>query len=366
MLNLSPNLYKRCRKLLLRCHEFESYGNLRAVFITEELRPFRYGLKKAESQIELVDLFFDYILEQNLTSNKPAFPAFLTTLRMRYEEGDDRREELTLLMEEIQSLEQPTLIATSVPALQNQRLHEKLMTLDFRPQVKQFQKVIEQQRIAAFLVHGPRKHGQRFLTRRLLHFRQEWGTGQRIVVDAGSNGIGKDEDDLWGQVAKQMGEPYKTDKRKLAEKVCEWWKSQDVIFVFLTVDYIPPALLAKWIDEFWKPIVDAASEQQDLTMRNTYLLLFLVDFDGSVCETKVKLLDQPEQIKGSYVPLKLPPTAKFPESELDSWIGFAAEVLPGNIDAADLIANTDDGVPELVYRKIYEYCGLPWEGDKLP
>jgi hypothetical protein len=132
------------------------------------------------------------------------------------------------------------------------------------------------------------------------------------------------------------------------------------------VDYIPPDLLAKWLDEFWKPIVEAAREKQDLTLRNTYLLLFLVDFDGQVCKTEVTLLDQPEQIKGSYAPLKLPPTGKFPEPELDSWIGFAAEALPGNVDAADLMADTNDGVPELVYRKIYECCGLPWEGDKLP
>lgn len=366
MLNLSPILYKRCRTLLLRCHELESYDNLRTVFVTEELRPFRYGLKKAESQTELVDLFFEYILEQNLTGNKPAFPAFLTTLRTRYEEGDDRREELTLLLEEIQAQEKPTSMVTSATVLQNQRLHEKLMTLDFRPQVKQFQKVIEQQRIAAFLVHGPRKHGQSFLTRRLLQFRKEWGTGQRIIVDAGSNGIGKDEEDLWGQVARKMDEPYGTDRRKLAEKVCQWWKTQDVIFVFLTVDYIPSDLLAKWIDEFWKPIVDAAQEQQDLTLRNTHLLLFLVDYDGHVCETNVTLLDQPEQIKGSHVPLKLPPTAKFPEDVLDFWIGTAAEVLPSNVDAAKLIANTNEGVPDLVYRKIYESCGLPWEGDKLP
>jgi hypothetical protein len=366
MLNLSPTMYNRCRDLLLRCTELESYENLRAVFITEELKPFRYGLKKADSPAELVDLFFDYILDQNLTGGKPAFPAFLAMLLTRYADGDDRRDELTKLLAEFQAQEPAAPMAASVPALQHQLLHEKLMTLDFQPQVKQFRKVIEKNRIAAFLVHGPRKHGQRFLTRRLIQFRPEWGIGQRIVVDAGSNGIGKDEEDLWGQVARQMNEPYKTDKHKLAEKVCEWWKTQDVIFVFLTVDYIPPDLLAKWIDEFWKPIATAAREKENLTQRNTHLLLFLVDFDGHVCETTVNLLDQPEQMPGSHAPLKLPPTAKFPEPDLDYWIGSAAEVLPSDVDAADLIAETNDGVPELVYRRIYERCNLPWEGDKLP
>jgi len=360
MLTLSPDLYIRCRDLLMRCTELDKYDNLRDAFVTEELKPFRPGLKRADSQAELVDSFLRFILEQNLTGGKPAFPVFLATIRMKYQEGDDRRDELTKLLEELQAGERPL----SVSAGQNQRLHEMLMTLDFRPQVRQFQKALDKDRILAFLVHGPRKYGQRSLTRRLIQFRKEWETGQRIVVDAGSNGIGKDEEDLWGQIANQMNEPYGTDKQKLAEKVCEWWKTQDVIFVFLTVESIPPDLLAKWLDEFWKPIADTARQKKELTRRETYLLLFLVDLGGQVCE-KITLLDQPEQINGSYVPLKLPPTDKFPEPVLDEWMGYAANVLPSSLDAAELIANTG-GVPEHVYRKIYESCGLPWRGDMFP
>ena len=364
-MNFSSAFIKRCRDLLLNCGEFESYDKLRAVFVTEELRPFRIGIKQADSQATLVDFFFDFILEQKLTGGKPAFPIFLATLRTKYEEGDSRRDELTQLLNEIQAQEQPAQVVASIPALQHQLLHEKLMTLDFRPQVRRFKEVIEQHRIAAFLVHGPPAHGQRFLTHRLTQFRKEWAIGQRIVIDAGSNGIGKSAHALWRQVAKQMQLPHDTSKQILAEKVCEWWKTQDVIFIFYTVDYIPPDILSAWIDEFWKPISAAAREEQHLTPATTHLLLFLVDFDGHVCDTKVTLLDQAGEIMNSHAPLKLPPTGKFPETELEIWIDNAAELLPSKMDAMELISATENGIPELVYEKICECCGLSWEGDMM-
>jgi hypothetical protein len=365
-MNISPAIVERCRNLFLNCSEFDSYENLRAVFVTDELRPFRVGIKQADSSAGLVDLFLDFIREQKLTGGKPVFPVFLYTLRAKYGEGDARRDELTQLIQEIQLQEQPANMTVPSLALQHQLLHEKLLTLDFRPQVRRFKEVIEQYRVAAFLVHGPPAHGQRFLTHRLAQFRKEWEIGQRIIIDAGSSGIGKSAHTLWRQVARQMQLPHDTSKEILAEKVCEWWKTQDVIFVFYTVDYIPPHILAAWIDEFWRPISTTAREKQHLTQTNTHLLLFLVDFDGHVCETQVTLLDQPDQIITSHAPLKLPPTGKFPEAELEIWIDNAAELLPSRVDAVELISATENGVPELVYEKICECCGLSWEGDMMP
>jgi len=47
MPGLPPNLYTQCRTILLQCREFESYQALRAVFVTEQLFPFRIGLSPA-------------------------------------------------------------------------------------------------------------------------------------------------------------------------------------------------------------------------------------------------------------------------------------------------------------------------------
>jgi inactive STAND len=363
-MQLPYDLIKRCRTVFLRCGEFDSRESLRTVFISAELWPFRTGLKDANSPEGVVDLFLDFILERNITGGKAAFPVFLATLRDRY--SDETKDELTQLLEEVQAYEAPLQTAASAPSIPPQVLHERLMTLDFRPQVRQFRDVITDHRIAAFLVHGPPLHGQRLLTRRLIRFREEWSTGQRIVIDATSNGIGKSSRALWYQIANKLRLPYDTDKQILAEKVCEWWKTQDVIFVFVTVDYIPPDLLTAWLEEFWKPIAAAANQRLPLTPSNTHLLLFLLDFSGHVCETTVSLLDQPGEIVRSYAPLKLPPTGKIREEELEIWIDNAAEVLPGKMDAFALIRDTDNGTPDLLYEKIFASCGLFWEGVELP
>jgi hypothetical protein len=363
-MQLPHHLIHRCRNVFLRCREFESRETLRAVFISAELWPFRTGLKDASSQETRVDLFLDYILERTITGGKAAFPVFLATLRDHY--TDETKDALTQLLEEVQSYESPVQAAASLPLVSPHILYERLMTLDFRPQVRQFKAVTDQHRIGAFLVHGPPLHGQRLLTRRLIRLQEKWSTGQRIVIDATSNGIGKSSRALWSQIARKLQLPYDTDKQILAEKVCEWWKTQDVIFVFVTVDYIGAELLTAWLDEFWKPIASAARERVPLTPSNTHLLLFLLDFSGGVCETTVSLLDQPGEMLHSHAPLKLPPTGKIQQDELDIWIDSTAEVLPGRMDAFALIHDTDNGTPDLLYEKIFASCGLYWEGVELP
>jgi hypothetical protein len=362
-MDLPYSLIKRCRNLFLNCREFESYENLRATFVSTELRPFRPGLKDASSPEARVDLFIDYILERTLLNGRSAFPVFLATLRDRYEE-DALQEQLTQLLMEIEAHEQTAQAATAKPSISPQDLHEKLMALDFRPQARLFKDTTEQHRVAAFLVHGPPEHGQRLLTRRLIQSHKEWATGQRIVIDASSNGIGKSVRALWRQVAEKLGMPYDTDRRILADKVCEWWKTQDVIFIFLTVDYIPEDILSTWLDDFWKPIAATARQRQALTPSHTYLLLLLVDFSENVCKTKITLLDQPEDLLKTHAPLKLPPTGKIREDDLEYWLD-TPPMLPGKVNPGAWLSDTENGVPELLYEKIFAYCGLTWEGEKL-
>ncbi len=365
-MNLPGDLINRCRDVLLECDEFVSYENLRNVFVTKELEAYLIYVSKAPNPKLLVDLFLADFLTAPSIQGQPVFPIFLATLRMKYPDGDGRREALTKLLSDIhdiQELSPSTQLLSPMTPLQKGKLDEKLLTLDFTPQMRLFRNTIDQNRIAAFLVHGPPGHGQRSLTRRLIHFKNDWDIAQRIIIDAAGDGVGKEFRFLWRQLAKHMGLSPATDSTLLAEKVCQWWLTQDVIFVFTTVDYMSPGLLASWLENFWKPIVTTARQRQNQT--NRYLLLFLVDFDGHVCESPVTLLDQAVDIPNSSAPLKLPPTGKFPAEVLDEWIGSALELLPDKVNADELLAATENGVPNLVYEQIYDYCGLIWEGEKI-
>lgn len=103
MQGLSNELYNRCRTTLLKCSEFDSDASLRAVFVTDELYPFRDRLPATGNKSERVDKCLDFLLPKRLSDGWPVLPLFLAALRDRYQEGDALRDELGALAEAVQS-----------------------------------------------------------------------------------------------------------------------------------------------------------------------------------------------------------------------------------------------------------------------
>lgn len=363
MPRLPPDLYTQCRTILLQCREFESDRALRALFSIGELWAFRIGLPEAGNLTERVDLCLDYVLKQRLSGGRPVMPVLLATLRDRYELGDALRDDLQALFDAVQSaMTQPEPRPAPTPH-HEQRLFNRLLTLDFGEQVRLAYQVIQEHRVAAFLVHGEPEFGQQLLVNRLLRLSPGWQTGQRISIDLGSNGVGKSIHSLWRQVASKLTVSTSTAPAHIAAKVCEWWQTQDVIFIFHTVDYMPPAFLSAWIEEFWQPLVMAAHANLHRTQRQTHLLMFLVDYSGCVCNWDVALAQQPDQPEYPRIPLNLPPADRFPPDVLDSWIVGEIELLPAGLTAQTLLAASKNGIPQIVYHVICDHCGLSWEGE---
>jgi hypothetical protein len=360
---LSPDLYIPIRNTLVQCREFQSYQALRAVFVTEHLFPFRIGLPSADTTEELVDLCLEHLLDKRLTDGQSVLLIFLATLRDRYQLDDHLHRDLEELHTAVQAaLAQQNPQLTSKPR-RRQILFERLLQLGFRPQVRMVKQVIEEHRAAAFLIHGPPESGQRMLAYRLTRLKPEWETGQHIIIDVGSSGIGKSSRALWGQVAKKLQLPSQTTPVELASKVGKWLTTQDVIFTFDTVDYMPPSLLSAWIDEFWKPLATMADPTLAYTSRRTHLLLFLVDYSGHIQHSDLILARKSQELDDAQIPLLLPPIEPFSELELEIWIDAAAEVLPPGLSAKTLTSAPYSGIPELIYGKISEHCGFSWEGE---
>jgi hypothetical protein len=363
MPGLPPDLYTQCRTVLLRCREFESYRILRTVFVTDQLFPFRIGLPSADNPGELVDRCLEYLLGKRLTGARPAMPVFLATLRDRYQPGDALRDELEALYDAVQSAMAQPESRLAQPPHRSQTLFELLLKLNFREQVRLAKQIIETHRVAAFLVHGEPNCGQQVLVNRLLRLSPGWQTGQRISIGLGSPGMGKSIRSLWRQIASKLGVSTDHAPVQIADKVCEWWQTQDVVFIFHTVDYMPPKFLSVWVGEFWQPLVMAAHSNLHRTQCETRLLMFLVDYSGCVCNWGVKLARQADQPEYPLVPLQLPAAGRFPLYELDSWIDFAAEVLPAGLTAQALLGASYNGIPQFVYDTICDRCGLSWEGE---
>jgi len=364
MPGFSSDLYTQCRNTLLRCHEFESYRSLRTLFVAEPLFAFRVGLPSADSPADLVDRCLDYLVERRLRDGRSVLPVFLATLRDRYLPGDALCGELQDLYEVVQAAMTPQSPPSPLAPHRSQQLFDMLLRLNFGEQVRIAKQVIETHRIAAFLVHGEPDCGQQLLVNRLIRLSPGWQTGQRICIDAGSNGVGKSSHSLWRQVASKLGMPASTPPVVIAEKVCEWWQTQDVIFVFHTVDYIPSALLSAWVQEFWQPLVAAAHCSQHLTQHDTHLLLFLVDYSGCVCRwNNFALARQSDQAEYPHIPLHLPPAGRFAPDAVGFWIDMAAEILPSGLTSQLLLAASDNGIPQMIYHTICDHCGLSWEGE---
>ncbi len=361
---LPPDLYRRCRTVLLQTDQFESYRRLRAVFRSvETLSPFRFKLKDADNSAALVELNLPILIESKLRDHRPIFSIFLQILRDSYDQQDQRWAALNDLHERIHEVMAPPEHFPPPSPRRRQLLFDRLLNLNFRPQVRMVKQVIEEQRVAGFLIHGPPWHGQRMLAYRLARLEPAWETGQHIIVDASSNGTGKSSERLWFQVAKNLQLPITTSPEELASRVGEWWDTQDVIFTFHAVDYMPTDLLAAWVEEFWGPLVTMAHRTQHQTRRRTHLLLFLIDNAGEVCHSDLVLCRNAQDLRIAPVPLLLPVIEPFPQVELDIWIDGAAEVMPTGLSAQTLMAAPCNGVPELIYEKVCQHCGFSWEGE---
>lgn len=101
MTGLPNELYQRCRTTLLRCDEFESHLSLCAVFVTDELRPFRDRLPAATNKSKRVDACLDFLLDHYVSDGRPVLPIFMAALRGRYSPGDALYGELNTLVSEL-------------------------------------------------------------------------------------------------------------------------------------------------------------------------------------------------------------------------------------------------------------------------
>jgi len=76
----TQDLINRCYAVLTRCDQFNSLLSLRAVFVSEELLPFRDRLRDAHSLDERVRQNVDYLLYQTTTGGRYIFTLFLQAL----------------------------------------------------------------------------------------------------------------------------------------------------------------------------------------------------------------------------------------------------------------------------------------------
>ena len=251
--------------------------------------------------------------------------------------------------------------------LQFRQLFQEILHADFKHQVPVVKEVIDIHRTAAFLIHGEQYCGQQLLVTRLSHLKPKWKNISPIKVDVGQRAVGGRLPSLWQQLTSWFGLPKDAQPHQIIERVCDRLLTQDVIFIFDRVNDMQPRILSKWLEEFWEPLVGRVEEHCPSPQRDTHLLMFLVDNNGSVCKSDILLAKKFDEPKYPKIPLDLPPISPFTVDILEELIDRVTTIpklqIPLELTSQILLEKSENGIPEFVYEEICDFCGHSWEGD---
>jgi len=175
MPGLPSELYHLCRTALLKCSEFDTNASLHAVFVTDELYPFRSGLPEAASKNERVDACLDFLLSRLLSDGQPVLPLFLAALRDRYQEGNALRDELDALVAAVQSALVPPDISPTTE-------HPSQPTTAANAGISSSPESTEQHRHKRAVAPRHTKQSQLDVAKELTASQQDRYTGQYLVV----------------------------------------------------------------------------------------------------------------------------------------------------------------------------------------
>ncbi|NES17939.1 MAG: hypothetical protein F6K41_03210 [Symploca sp. SIO3E6] len=360
-MKLPATLYWQCRKLFLKCAQFEEYRRL-SDFCNpqEELYFLVEDIVQEKTRGALVESCLNLLTQADESGD--ILLIFVKALQDSCHSGRTLWSELNDLYAQIKAhQEKYHLCQPSIYSYNENRIFKSILEIDFDEQQDEVTKAIELQkslkRTAAFLIHGEEKFGQETLVHRLSQL-SELRNGRRIKIKM--TGMGE-VSDLWNAVATSLTGSKQVRNLSLDEVmplISECLQSQHLIFIFTEVHRTCIGFLPELIEHFWRPMVDIVN------LKETYLVMFLVDNKGKVCKSGMPLAWQICQQEYPKVPLHLPPTNRFLQKKLYQWLrmAIAAEVVPESLSVETLLQESQGGVPELVYQRICHYCGCSWEG----
>ena len=280
------------------------------------------------------------------------------------------------LSRQIAALEGTVDLQSSLP-FGAQQLHEALLKLGYRQQVRLFRRLIAQHSVAAFLIHGEMEYGQRWLLNRLVsQYLPDWFTGKVVTVNVSRKVRRSNASALWRELGRRVGlRGNEFDQAKIAAGVYRWWQTQDVLLVFHDVDFLPKQGLDQLVQEFWLPLASQAKQAQATRQASPgsqgedsqfKLLMFLVDYDGRVGEWDIPFVEKLDANWQSATPIKAPKLNEFSDDELTDWLETEYSALPSALTAEidgtvqEILNNSNDGIPERALEEICDRTGFNW------
>ncbi|MDB9529068.1 TIR domain-containing protein [Oscillatoria sp. CS-180] len=247
-------------------------------------------------------------------------------------------------------------------------LYSALLKLGFQQQAELFLRAIDAESVAAFLIHGGSpEYGQRWLLNRLVVEYVPLHTVSKVVtIDLSRTARRKDVSAYWRELGKRLNlKLSEINAIAVADGVYRWWLTQDVIFVFHDVNLMPESSLVNLIEQFWLPLTQRV-QMAEAGESDRKLLMFFVDYEGKAEQWQLPWVEKLDASWDPRKPIKPPKLQEFTDQEVMSWIVSQFRDLPPvltqGIDEQvnEILALTDQGVPDLVLQEICERCGFDW------
>jgi inactive STAND len=243
-------------------------------------------------------------------------------------------------------------------------LYKSLLKLGYWEQHNLFEEIAGKYSHGVFLIQGCSKdYGQRWLLNRLALIIPNILEGKKIFIDLNRTSSRTDILAIWNEFAGWVTLPEKSSPSQITEKICELWKSQNVLIVFNNADETIKENLCDLLNEFWASLTQKVLE--DNNQQNAFkLLIFLIDYQGVISQWNVGFVEKYDSDWQPNYPLGLPAIHPFSDKDLRDWLNFQSDFLPPAISANKTetvrVLLEKQGVPMPTLRKICDLCGCNW------
>ncbi|MEA5568451.1 hypothetical protein [Anabaena sp. UHCC 0399] len=258
---------------------------------------------------------------------------------------------------ELGELEQQ--LTTVKQASSSEKLYSALLKLGYRQQTREFRQFINAHSAAAFLIYGSPEYGQRWLLNRLIvKDIPSILTGKIVRIDLSRIARRNDINALWRELGGRVGLGRQSTITEIAERVYQWWMTQNVLLIFYDVDCLSETFLHELIRDFWMPLANKVKEATSPSSQFK-LLMFLVDYGGCAGSWNVPFAE-------GHNAWKLTKIKEFSEDDLTYWLDFASDKLPSKLTEQveetiqNILKKSDNGIPEPALEEICLLSGCNW------
>ncbi|MEH2125896.1 hypothetical protein [Nostoc sp.] len=288
-------------------------------------------------------------------------------LEQRIEEYEAKLKEIEEELDELEEqINQPKRVENS--DLEKSQtfdiLYKSLLKLGYWEQHNLFEEIAGKHSHGVFLIQGNSKDsGQRWLLNRLASIIPNILEGKNIVIDLNRTSSRTDILAIWDEFAGRVGLPEKSLPSQITEKVCELWKSQNVLIAFNNADETIKENLCDLLNEFWASLAQKVLEEKN--RQNAFkLLIFLIDYQGVISQWNIGFVENYDSDWQPNYPLGLPAIHPFSDKDLRDWLNYQSDFLPPAISANKTetirVLLEKQGIPMPTLRKICDLCGCNW------